>query len=277
MTYSIFDGTIADMTWTEVEAAARRGTPVIVPVGVIEQHGPHLPLGTDAYGAHTVARMIRQRLARQGTEILIAPPFYWGVNAVSSAFPGSIRTRPETARALLTDLCTSLAQDGLDRQFIVNHHGDRAHLRMLYETIGALREGGHTTVHWVEHPGTPARLDADPTDPLWLIAPGSPGYVHSPQGRLNVHATGSETTLVARYLPELLRFDELAGLAPTELTAADLDEWRRGGEYARRVTPQGYFGDPWSTDLDCWRFYERVTDAMSEAIAAHLSPAPKGT
>lgn len=48
--YSIFTSTIADMSWPAVEAAGRRGVPIFVPVAVVEQHGPHLPLATDIYG-----------------------------------------------------------------------------------------------------------------------------------------------------------------------------------------------------------------------------------
>ena len=45
--YSIFHETMADMTWLEVERAARNGAVVLWGLGVIEEHGPHLPLGTD--------------------------------------------------------------------------------------------------------------------------------------------------------------------------------------------------------------------------------------
>lgn len=78
MPYSIFEDTIADMTYREVEAAVERHAPIIVPIGVIEQHGPHLPLGTDAYGACMIARLVRRRLAERAMEILIVPPFYGG-------------------------------------------------------------------------------------------------------------------------------------------------------------------------------------------------------
>jgi creatinine amidohydrolase len=271
MPYSIFDQTIADMTYREVERAAARATPIIIPVGVIEQHGPHLPLGTDAYGAYTVARLIRRRLADAGTEILIAPPFYWGVNVVSSAFAGSIRTRPETARNLLVDLCTSLAEDGLCRQYLVNHHGDQAHLRMIHDAVTEIRAAGHTGVHWLEHASTVARLGADPAEPTWVTPVESDGYTTGSGGLLNIHATGSETVLIARYFSGLVEYDQLERLEPSAGTPADLEEWRKGGEHARRVTPDGYFGDPWLADRRTWQFYERTADALAGAIADHLA------
>ena len=52
MAYSIFAGTMADMTYLQVEEAAAQGLPVLFPVAVIEEHGPHLPLATDTYIAY---------------------------------------------------------------------------------------------------------------------------------------------------------------------------------------------------------------------------------
>ena len=140
--YSIFAGTIADLTYPEVEAAAERGDCVLLPTGVIEQHGPHLPLGTDAYGAYQLSRLVWEELEHRGVEALIAPPVFWGINQVSSAFPGTFRTRPETAVALHTDILDSLATNGFDRIFVINHQGDIAHNQMLLDVVQRQHEQG---------------------------------------------------------------------------------------------------------------------------------------
>ncbi len=88
--YSIFAGTLADMTWPEVEAAGSQNTPLLVPVAVIEQHSRHLPLATDTYGAYLLCSLIQEHLADRGVQVLIAPPYYFGVNATTSMFPGSL-------------------------------------------------------------------------------------------------------------------------------------------------------------------------------------------
>jgi creatinine amidohydrolase len=72
--YSIFAGTIADLSWPQVEAAAQRGAPMIIPIAVIEQHGPHLPLATDTYGAYLLCTRIKDDLAAKGVEALVSPP-----------------------------------------------------------------------------------------------------------------------------------------------------------------------------------------------------------
>ena len=106
--YSIFHGTMADLPYPAVEAAAAAGAGVLVPSGVIEQHGPHLPLGTDAYAAYLLCRRLAEELAARGRQVLIAPPLFWGVNHVSASFAGTFRTRPETAAALHDDVLDSL-------------------------------------------------------------------------------------------------------------------------------------------------------------------------
>ena len=81
--YSVFAGTLADMTWPEVEEAGARDTPILVPVAVIEQHSLHLPLATDTYGAHLLCSLIQKELAARDIPVLIAPPYYFGVNATT--------------------------------------------------------------------------------------------------------------------------------------------------------------------------------------------------
>ena len=65
--YSIFAGTLADMTWPEVEAAGARDAPLLVPVAVIEQHSHHLPLATDTYGAYLLCSLIQKDLATRAS------------------------------------------------------------------------------------------------------------------------------------------------------------------------------------------------------------------
>src|SRR5215471_1466572 len=101
--YSVFVDSMADMTFPEVAEAARRGACVLWAMGVIEQHGPHLPLATDVYIPTAILRTARRLLLRRDIETIIAPPFYWGVNEVSASFPGTFRVRPAIMIELITD------------------------------------------------------------------------------------------------------------------------------------------------------------------------------
>ncbi len=272
--YSIFADTMADLTYPQVAAAAERGACVILPTGVIEEHGPHLPLGTDAYGAYLLSRLTKRALELRGVEALIAPPVYWGVNAVTSAFPGTFRTRPETARALHTDILDSLATDGFTRVFIVNHHGDLAQNQMLVEVVEHQRQQGHTGVVLLANDFVAGRLETKSAAGLGVLGvfAGQPlmeGLTLS--GDLGVHAEETETALIMRWFAELVDYTALTQLEPTHLGPNDLAEWRHGGEVARRITPQGYFGAPRPVDPFLWRFYDRWADAMSSVIVKLLS------
>src|SRR5437016_5744048 len=87
--YSIFHETMADMTYPEVVAAARKGAVVLWGLGVIEQHGPHLPLATDVYLPYALLRRSREILAKKNISSVLMPPFYYGVNFVTAAFPAT--------------------------------------------------------------------------------------------------------------------------------------------------------------------------------------------
>src|SRR4051812_22807879 len=105
---ALLTGTMADMTAIAIEAAVKRGAGVLLPIGVMETHGPHLPTGTDAFIATQICRLTQIYAAELGRELVIAPPYYWGITGVLGDFAGSFNVRPETAKALLGDVIDSL-------------------------------------------------------------------------------------------------------------------------------------------------------------------------
>ena len=62
MGYSIFDETMVDMTWPEIEKAAEQGSIVLLPIGIIEEHGPHMGLAVDTYIAYLVSKLAKHEL-----------------------------------------------------------------------------------------------------------------------------------------------------------------------------------------------------------------------
>lgn len=239
--YSVFADTMADMTYPEVAAAAERGAVVLWAMGVIEQHGPHLPLATDVYVPMAVLRQARRILAERGIESIIAPPFYWGINAVSSSFPGSFKVRVPVMIELMKDVFASLAGDGFRRVFCLSGHGDALHNRTIYDGILAGCGEDGIQGHFVLDPAMRDRLGLDAEDPR-LVAyekrrAGSPQF-------LDIHAGESETSVLLSEYCDVCRRDLIPGLRPTNLTGEDLKLWRRGGRHALTVTPLGYFGDP---------------------------------
>jgi creatinine amidohydrolase len=109
---------LQDLTWQEVKdrIVEAEGT-VIVPVGSTEQHGPHLPVGTDTYVAVALAGAGAER-----TGALAAPPLWFGWSPHHMVLPGTITVRPEVLVELGFDVVRSLSRHGLDKFVMINGH-----------------------------------------------------------------------------------------------------------------------------------------------------------
>ena len=266
--YSIFHETMADMTWLEVERAARNGAVVLWGLGVIEEHGPHLPLGTDVYLPYAALKLARRRLADRGVEALIAPPFYWGINNVTGSFPGSFTVRPDTMRALMLDVFSSLRKDGLETIFCISGQGDALHNQTMAEAIRRGRAEIGVRAYFVVGSAWAERLGFAGSDAQFLIYPSSP----PPAPFADVHAGAGETSMGWGFFPDVVRADVVRTLRSTDLGPDDLAEWRRGWSNARRKTPLGYLGDPSAADPERGRMLlEGQADLVAEAILTKLA------
>jgi creatinine amidohydrolase len=83
---------LAEMAFTEVESLAKSGNAVVIlPVGVVEEHGAHLPLGLDSFAAEVYAAAAAPHLAAAGYEVVIAPTINTAWHARPSIFPARFR------------------------------------------------------------------------------------------------------------------------------------------------------------------------------------------
>lgn len=230
--YSIFQGTMVDMPWPEIKKAAEEGAFVLLPIAVIEEHGPHLGLGADVYQTYLWSQLTRQALETKGVRALIAPPFYWGINQSTGSFPGSFTVRESTLKAVLYDLHDSLGQWGFQYVLSLNLHGDGTHNRVLHYAIQEAREGL----------GIGAYVVPPPFPPLPEALPVK-----------DVHAGAWETACMATYFPE------------------DLDrELAKSLEPSSSFEPLGYFGDPARFDIfdpeDVKKWYETLSATTADWI-----------
>jgi creatinine amidohydrolase len=273
---NIFEETMAHMTYLQIEEAAREGTVVLFPIGVIEEHGPHLPLAVDVYGAYLQSRMVKSELEKKGIKALIAPPFYWGINLATNSFAGSFICREETVISLLQEVLASLKRWGFERVFFINHHLDGAHAKAIDQAIRKARMETGTGAYWILDQSVVKGIGFKGDEPHLLLhrsLMGSGGV--SPY--LNIHADAYETSFMWNYLPELVNLKVLKDLKPTNLTMKDLLVWRKGGKEARETTPQGYFGDPTAATPERGResmeTYGRVVAEVIEAfLQSRYSP-----
>jgi creatinine amidohydrolase len=106
-------------TWPEIKAADKDRV-VILPVGAMEDHGPHLPLDTDNL---IVSRLAEAVVASIPDESLLLPTVPFGFNEHHKDFPGVIYIQPETMINFVADVACSLAHHGFRRILILNGHG----------------------------------------------------------------------------------------------------------------------------------------------------------
>ena len=106
------------MRWQEIQQFRDSGGDLaIIPVGSVEQHGFHLPLGTDSMVAIRLAQDAAQR-----TEAVVTPPLWFGWSPHHLALPGTISIRPQILIEILFDILSSLTAHGFDKFVIVNGH-----------------------------------------------------------------------------------------------------------------------------------------------------------
>jgi creatinine amidohydrolase len=262
--YSIFHETMADMTFPELVQAAADRAVVLWGLGVIEQHGPHLPLGTDVYMPSALLRQVRHLLRARSINSVIMPPFYWGVNHVTGMFPGSFEVRPRIMIELMVDLIKSLRKDNFSTLFCVSGHGDALHNRTLLDGLRRGAAESHIKGYFVGAPTFFKRLGFDPDDPCLLPT----AEIETRSTYFDVHAGAIETSPMWAIYPELVRTEVLPKLRPTQFDAGDMAEWRKGRGEALRKTPDGYLGDPAASDPEMGkRMMAEHAATVADAIA----------
>lgn len=194
---------LGERTWTELDGPAPRT--VVVPVGALEQHGPHLPLDTDARIAAAVAR----RAAADDPALLLAPPVAYGASGEHEGFPGTLSIGHAALRALLVELGRSAGM-WASRLLFVNGHG--GNLPTVPEAVAQLRYEGR--------------------DVAWFGCT-------VPRG--DAHAGRTETSILLALDPDLVRTDALATGNTTPLVEL-LPILTSGGVAA--ASTNGVLGDP---------------------------------
>ncbi len=110
---------LADMTWNEVQDSLERSRSLLIPVGTCEQHGPHLPLGTDT----RIAEAYAERIAA-ATGVVLAPTIAYGVNLPCDRYvPGTAGFTFDGLRSCVAGLLDDWTRQGFRRFFIVTAHG----------------------------------------------------------------------------------------------------------------------------------------------------------
>ncbi|HVW35374.1 MAG TPA: mycofactocin biosynthesis peptidyl-dipeptidase MftE [Acidimicrobiia bacterium] len=189
--------------WPEVAGPAA-ATILAVPLGSTEQHGPHLPIGTDT----AVAAALAGRLAAARPDVVVAPALPYGSAGEHAAFPGTLSIGAAALEMVIVELARSA--DAFAGVVLISGHGGNA--APLTRAVVTLRAEGRDVLAW------------------WPRLPGA-----------DAHAGHTETSLMLALSPTTVRASaaEPGDLRPL---ATVMGELRRGGVAA--VSPNGVLGDP---------------------------------
>ncbi len=223
-----------DLTWLEVREAVAARKAILIPIGSIEDHGPHLPLNTDNVIVESVCFEVARRAP---DEFLSLPVLPVGFEDHHMDFPGSLTSSMETLLNYFADAAISIARHGFTHIMLVNGHGSNAALVELAARKAVIATGAIVAAM----AGNAAVEDTLVRD---LIA----RHRKSERGGIG-HACEYETALMLYLRPDLVQMDkavkEMGQLAlkyfswdhPTPAVYAWMDWWSRFSE-------TGVAGDP---------------------------------
>jgi creatinine amidohydrolase len=228
---------LADLT---SPAAARvAGDPravVLLPLGAIEQHGPHLPLLVDWRGSEELARRVAPHLRRGGWRPVLAPAIPYGVSTLAVGWPGTVSLSIPTLRRLIVEVVRGFASHGFRRFVLTNYQADPDHLAAIAQARRALARSRIRVLVAGFAPG------ARPPTPM--VNRPVRALMRSPNPGAEWHSGELETAMMLSVEPKLVRRELVRRLAPAWFDFRR--ELARGGRNFRDLGPggAGYFGWP---------------------------------
>lgn len=214
--------------------AVQRSGVVVIPVGSLEQHGPHLPLHTDAAIATEVARRVVDLLqgTTNGRQVTLAPCVTYGASGEHQAFAGTLSIGTDVLASLLVELARSASTWAGTVVFINGHGGN----------LGAIRRAR-------------AVCQSEGRDARWAFC-AVPGA--------DLHAGETETSIMLAAHPDQVDMSQAAPGCTSSLDEL-LPQMRAGGVAA--VSPSGVLGDPTGASAERG---EKLLHAMTQRVFRDL-------
>jgi creatinine amidohydrolase/Fe(II)-dependent formamide hydrolase-like protein len=229
---------LAHLTAPEAARLARDPRAVVfLPLGAVEQHGPHLPLLVDWRGAEELAHRVAPHLRRAGWRPVLAPSVPYGVSTLAVGWPGTVSLSVATLRRIIVEVVSGLTSHGFRRFVLANYQADPDHLQAMAAAQRALRRRRGVQVLVAGFaPGTRA--------PTPMNNHRVRALMRSPRPDAEWHAGELETSFMLATDRRLVRRGIMRRLPPAWF------DFRRalgqGARNFRRLGPggAGYFGWP---------------------------------
>jgi len=243
---------MADMTVKMVRDYLKHKQSIIIPVGVIEQHGYHLPLKTDALQAEHISCMIGKK-----TDILVAPTMYQSFSGGDC--PGTINISPATMSLVISDMLVSLVAQGFRNFYIFLNHGGSENDRALDNALKLLLR---------TNPAFKNVLIA--LLPAWKF--GGPDGWKKALREGDWHAGWLETSIVMALEPGLVRMNELA--RDSKEMCALMIKHPDNYQHARKIVDDecviAKMGQRPDVKIGVMGFPERASRALGKKIVADI-------
>lgn len=251
--------TLPEMTGPEVQEMLKVTDTVLIPVGATEDHGAHLPLGTDSMEAREICRRTAVRLAEQGCPVVIGPVIPFGTSSFHMGFPGTVSISSGTLVTLLKEVCLSLYQGGFRNFCLIHgHDGNLSSMMVAAQEI------------------VDATPDASAVVLNWMVALSKIYHTIQKSKKGESHGGEGETARLLVTHPELVHPERGTAfyLKPEELRKIQSPEHMKtgGGIYYgvrsyKALTPYGHIGDPaMATPETGDKGYDAIVDWLSMVI-----------
>jgi creatinine amidohydrolase len=232
-----------DLTQPEIAAQLKKNPLVILPQGSVEQHGPHLPAGTDIFAANVIAHAVAERM-----DGLVLPGGPLGVTPIHMPFESTITLSPETYIQLVVETCASMAKHGAKYLLILNWH------EMNIPPLGVAAEHLHRK-HGLTVLTVQACFVAEE-----LFGKSCGGLTHG--GEI-------EALAVLAFRPDLVHLDRI-DYSSDHAHGHKVDTLRRTRTYqpvltdVRSIAPTGWYGSPQHATLEKG---EKMVAEVADSIA----------
>jgi creatinine amidohydrolase/Fe(II)-dependent formamide hydrolase-like protein len=225
---------LQELTTTQLQALDKAKTVVLLPGGILEQHGPYLPVFSDGYWNERLTDTIGKTVSATGDwNVLIFPTIPIGNSGANDigerySFPGTYTVRFETLRSIFMDLAIELGEQGFRNIFIIHSHGAPNHQRALDQAADFFNE---------TYKGKMVNLMGISALQLsWFDAANA--KEQEKEDGMKMHGGMSETSSMLYLVPHLVdsSYKQAAAFAGTDMEALV--------QTAKRKDWQGYFGSP---------------------------------
>jgi creatinine amidohydrolase len=241
-----------DRTFTEI-AGLPAETVAVLPLGAIEQHGPHLPVSTDYLIASSVAEAAVSTAAVD-VPVVLLPALAYTKSDEHAWAPGTIWLSWETLMRTLIDIGRSLAATPIRRLFFLNGHGGNSALGQV-ACRELRREFGLQT--FLGHPSVPVDHGGRTSEPSEL--------------GMGIHGGFHETSMVLHLRPDLVHLQLATPAVPTGLTAYQQIGFGKPvsfGWLSDDFGPAGHIGDPTGATATVGKaHFEAAVETMAAALA----------